>query len=154
MTTDKRRYPETVSLDSRIAEVQESAQDDETRRIILRTESALAPILVRNRWQPLYAVEDGLGAWELPRKGLRMIHSIARETDGCVWAHLSLSRRDRVMPTWEQLRDVWRLLYPDVLAVVVIPPAADHVNIAEVAHAWANLDRPAVPDFTHGLGSI
>jgi hypothetical protein len=153
VTADKQHYPE-LHLASRIEEAQEAGQDDETRRIILATEVALAPILVRNRWQPIYAGEDGLGAWELLRKGLRLIHSIARETDGCVWAHLSLSRRDRKMPTWEQLRDVWRLLYPDVLAVVVIPPAAQHVNIAEVAHAWANLDRPAVPDFTHGLDSI
>jgi hypothetical protein len=58
------------------------------------------------------------------------------------------------MPTWGQARDVWRLLYPTVLGVIVIPPEDRHINLAEVAHVWGNLDRPAVPDFTHGMGTI
>lgn len=72
--------------------------------------------------------------------------------DGDVWAHVSLSRADRVMPAWEQVWDV--LLYPETAGVVVIPAAASHVSYAEVAHVWGNLDRPAVPDFSHGLGTI
>jgi hypothetical protein len=85
---------------------------------------------------------------------MRMIHSIAREEDGHVWAHVSVSRRDGVMPTWDQARDVWRLIYPTVLGVVVVPPEDKHVDLAEVAHVWGNLDVPALPDFTHGLGTI
>lgn len=93
---------------------------------------------------------DGLGCWDNPKKGMRIIHSIELR-EGAHWGHVSLSRRDRVLPTWEQTRDAFRLIYPDRFGVVVIPPTEKHVDWGEVMHVWANLDKPAVPDFTwHG----
>ena len=115
--------------------------------------ATLASRLAGAGWIQLYPGADGLGAWLLRKRGLRLIHSLARE-DGDIWAHVSLSRADRVMPTWEQIRDAWRLLYPETAGVVVIPAATSHVNLGEVAHVWGNLDRPAVPEFSHGLGTI
>lgn len=132
----------------------ERSQDDETRHVIALTEAHATPVLLAARWVVRFAGDDGLGCWDYPRKGLRLIHSIARERDGDIWAHVSVSRRDRVMPTWEQTRDVYRLVYPNVFGVIVIPPGDLHVNFAEVAHVWADLSRPAVPDFTRGLGTI
>ena len=58
------------------------------------------------------------------------------------------------MPTWEHTRDAWRLLYPDIAGVVVVPPKSKHVNIAEVAHVWGCLTKLTVPDFTQGGDSI
>lgn len=137
---------------------QDLGQDDETRGLISLAKVIVIPRLQAARWELRFEGADGLGCWDfcwdLPRKGLRLIHSIAREEDGFPWAHVSVSRRSQVMPTWEQTRDVWRLIYPDVTGVVVIPPATQHVNLAEVSHVWGNLSQPAVPDFTHGLGSI
>lgn len=105
-------------------------------------------------WRCRVEGEDGLGIFDHPRANLRFVHSVATELDGETWAHVSVSRRDQKMPTWEQLRDTWRLIYPDVLAVVVIPPEDKHVNLAEVAHAWGCLTKQVLPDFTHNLGSI
>jgi hypothetical protein len=100
---------------------------------------------------------DGLGQWVRPalRRGadMTLVHSVARENDGCIWSHVSLSRAGR-MPSWDETADVFRLVHPHDYGVIVVAPAAKHVNIAEVAHVWCNLDHPAVPDFTHGLGSI
>jgi hypothetical protein len=139
-----------------IEEIRAEAQDDETRGLIRLTVRRCLPLLSGGGWQVVFPGEDGLGCWDKKRGRyqLRLIHSIARELDGDVWAHLSVSRRDGVLPTWDQARDVWRLLYPDITGVVVIPPETDHVNLGEVAHIWGDLTRPAVPDFTHGLKTI
>ena len=138
-----------------LAAAQLASQDDETRGLIRLTVKRCTPILIANRWGPIYEGEDGLGAWRRTGKyGLRLIHSIAREDDGDVWTHLSLSRADKIMPTWEQTRDVWRLLFDQLVGVIVIPTADRHVSIAEVAHVWGDMSRPTVPDFTRGLASI
>ena len=97
---------------------------------------------------------DGLGAWDHAKRRLRFIHSVALELDGDVWAHLSVSRFDKTMPSWANLRDTWRLIYPHEVGVVVIPPADEHVNLAEVAHAWGCLTRRPLPDFTRGGKTI
>jgi hypothetical protein len=97
-------------------------------------------------WRQRSASVAGAGMWD-HRSGYRVIHSIARETDGHLWGHTSLSRRDGVLPGWYPLRDVHRLLYPDLPGVQVVTPEDGHVNIAEVAHAWTCLDGSVLPDF-------
>ena len=97
---------------------------------------------------------DGLGRWVNKRRGTSIIHSEAIENDDDLWGHVSMGRFDRVLPTWEQIRDAFRLIYPDRYGIVVIPPADMHVNLAEVGHVWVNLNRDTVPDFTRGTGSI
>ena len=133
--------------------IRAAAQDDETRGY-QRLAAHRVPLLHCAGWRVLYEGGDGLGAWGHPRLQRRFIHSIAREADGEVWAHVSLSRSDKRMPSWEQVRDIWRLVYPSLYGIVVIPPEDKHVNIAEVAHIWGCLTKPTVPDFTHGIGSI
>lgn len=135
--------------------IQEACQDDETRGFIALAKRDLLPPLLRSGWSWRFEGEDGIGCLDLVRNPqLRLIHTIAREDDGEVWAHVSLSRRDRVMPTWEQTRDAWWLLYGATPGVIVVAPRDEHVNRAEVAHVWGCLTRRTVPDFTHGTGSI
>jgi hypothetical protein len=111
--------------------------------------------LRRHRWKCTHPGADGLGRWEHRARGLTLIHSVAVESDGHTWEHVSLSRHDGRLPDWEQLRDAFReVCGPDALGVVVIPPEDEHVDIAEVAHAWRCLTRRPLPDFTQGTGSI
>jgi hypothetical protein len=99
-------------------------------------------------WARAFEGEDGIGGWAHPVRRLQMIHSLTREADGGLWAHMSLAfHRSDDLPGWEALRDAHWLLYPDMPAVQVVAPRSRHVNIAEVAHLWTRLDAPAVPDF-------
>ena len=102
----------------------------------------------------VYDGHDGVGCWDQPKYGIRVVHSGMREADGQVWGHVSVSRRDGRLPTWEQVRDAQWMLYPDRAGVVVVAPADQHVNLREVAHVWTCLTAATVPDFTHGLGTI
>jgi hypothetical protein len=108
----------------------------------------------RRQWQMRVAGADGLGLFDNPKLGLRVIHSIARQ-GGQIWLHVSVSRRDRSLPTWEQLRLVKdRFIGQDRTALQVLPPEDKYVNKAEVLHLWCCLDGDVTPDFTAGTGSI
>lgn len=119
-----------------------------------RTGDAIARLMLMG-WEQVVEGGDGLGCWIHPR-GLRLIESSAVEQDGHAWSHVSVSRTDGWMPTWEQLRDAFRLVHPNLYGYVVIAPPDKHVNIAEVSHVWARLDSTAsvLPDFTRGGSSI
>jgi hypothetical protein len=111
--------------------------------------------LVRHRWRRTHRGADGLGAWEHAARGLGLIHSVAIEQDRQLWEHVSVSRRDGMMPSWAQLRDTFReVCGDDALGVVVIPPKSEHVDLAEVAHAWRCLTSRPLPDFTQGGRTI
>ncbi len=111
--------------------------------------------LKRRGWKQIKAGADGLGAWRHGPRRLHLIHSDALEDDGQLWEHVSFSRDDETMPTWEQTRDAFRdVAGDDATGIVVIPPKSKHVNISEVAHVWRCLTRDVLPDFTHGTGSI
>lgn len=111
--------------------------------------------LRRNHWKQVTRGADGLGAWRHGARRLHLIHSFGVEEDGQLWEHVSISRDDDTMPTWEQVRDVFHeVCGPDALGIIVIPPKQEHVNLAEVAHAWHCMTRRPLPDFTRGLGSI
>lgn len=129
--------------------------DEECQRIKMGDALPQCRRLADDGWQLAEQNLDGLGTWDNHRRGLRMIHSVCRELDGQVWAHVSLSRQPgTTMPSWGEVRSAGQLLYPEDFGVIVVAPLATHVNIAEVAHVWYCLTRPAVPDFTHGMGSI
>lgn len=89
----------------------------------------------------------GLGSWQHYDKGVRLLHSVMRQPDGKLWSHMSLSRSDHQLPSWEQLRDTHWLLYPSLNGVVVCAPASQHYSLAEVMHMWTCLDGSPVPDF-------
>jgi len=100
-------------------------------------------------WQRAFDSATGLGGWGHPGKGLKVLHSLCREDDGSLWAHVSLSyhRESGRLPDWFELRDVHWLLYPEDFGVQVVAPPSRHRSIAEVAHLFTRLDAPAVPDF-------
>lgn len=71
------------------------------------------------------------------------------------WLHVSVSRADHVLPTWTEMalvKDVF--IGGDRLALQVMPPDAEYVNIAEVLHLWHPLDGLVLPDFTAGGQTI
>lgn len=96
--------------------------------------------------------EDGFSAfWN----HLGIIVSIAIEDDGKSWLHASVSRKDKTLPTYEDLGQLKRLCVGDHrTALQIFPPKEKHVNLAEVLHLWACLDGDVVPDFTGGFGTI
>ncbi len=87
--------------------------------------------------------------------GLRAIVTVAKESDGKRWMHVSLSRPDR-LPTWEDLKLVKStLIGKDKLAIQVLPPEAEYVNTHPYClHLWHCLDGRAVPDFRGAAGQI
>jgi hypothetical protein len=94
------------------------------------------------------ACVDGLGCWDRSRAPqTRLVHSLHRYADGHVWAHLSVSQRSGILPSWEQVRDVQWLVYPDMAGLIVVAPQEEHYSIGEVAHVWTCLTGSPVPDF-------
>ena len=111
--------------------------------------------LLRHRWKRVTPGMDGLGSWQHRARRLGLIHSVALEEDGEVWEHVSLSREDGDLPSWEQTRDVFReVAGPTALGIIVVAPKPEHVDIAEVMHVWRCLTRRPLPDFTRGFGTI
>ena len=90
-------------------------------------------------------------------KHLTIIGSEAMELDGKWWLHASCSRRDRGMPTYDDLMILKDLaIGKDRTAVQVFPPADKHVDIAgkmarpiQVLHLWSCAEQ-VLPDFTRG----
>jgi len=94
------------------------------------------------------ACADGLGCWDRARVSqVRLVHSLHRYGDGHVWAHLSVSQRSGLLPSWEQLRDVQWLVYPGEAGLIVVAPQDEHYSIGEVGHVWTCLTGSPVPDF-------
>jgi hypothetical protein len=110
--------------------------------------------LRRAHWEPRVPGDDGLGTWDQPTRGIRLMHSVSEEDDGEVWAHLSVSLRTWTLPEWRQLKEAQWLCYPDHAGIVVVAPKDEHVNVAEVLHVWTKLTGPPVlPDFRK-LGQV
>jgi len=110
----------------------------------------------------LKMAEDGIGCWDRRSRGVwtRLIHSVCRLGDGRVWGHISVSRHDQTMPSWEQLRDAGWAVYPDLTGIEVVAAKAEHFSGAgfakhEVLHLWYPLTGPPLlPDFTAGFGTL
>ena len=95
--------------------------------------------------------DDGYGA---RFKDLTFLVSEAREDDGRWWLHASVSRRDRRMPTYDDLKTLKELtIGPKRTAIQVFPPAERHIDIGtklprpiEVLHIWSP-EEDFLPDF-------
>ena len=105
----------------------------------------LSPRVLPNGWT--FVQGYGNVVRHIHRK-LQVIVTGSRERDGRRWMHVSVIHRDR-LPTWDELREVkdW-LVGRDRLAVQVLPPAGEYVNVhPNCLHLWHCLDGDPVPDF-------
>jgi hypothetical protein len=89
-------------------------------------------------------------------EGLLVVVSCAERDDRKRWLHVSVSRRDHKIPTWEQLCQVKRVFIgDDRTALQILPPKAKWVNIHTAClHLWCSLDGDVTPDFTAGGETI
>lgn len=116
--------------------------------------SRFGGMIIPAGWVERHVLSDGR-LCDHPKRGLRVIVSLAREDDGQVWVHASMSRRDRQLPTYEQMGRLYReFMSPDLPAYQVFAPEAEHVNLAEVLHLWQCLTARVTPDFRAGGVSI
>jgi hypothetical protein len=70
----------------------------------------------------------------------------AVEDDGRRWRHLSISRSDRTMPSWDDQRLVCDVFAgSEAVALHILPARREHV-----CHLWVCLDGRPVPDFWLG----
>lgn len=115
-----------------------------------------APRVLPFGWIQEPDVYPGVAVYTHNRFGVRALLSAQVELDGKRWIHVSVSRRDKRLPTWENLRIVKEtFIGADKLAVQVLPRERDYVNIHPgVLHLWHCLDGDPTPDFTMGTGSI
>lgn len=86
------------------------------------------------------------------RRGFTVILNVLRYDDGKKWAHFSMSRRDRKIPSWDELRWAKEIfLGKNRKAIQVLPPESEYVNHHPgVLHLFACLDDDGLPDFRVG----
>lgn len=75
---------------------------------------------------------------------------------GVPWLHASWSHVDAVrMPSYSDLRQMYRAVFPLGYAYQVFAPGGDHINITpNVLHLWGRADGvPVLPNFGR-LGTI
>lgn len=115
----------------------------------------VVPRILPAGWSDVPALPD-MRAFEHRVIGLRVIFSATTEQDGKRWVHASVSRTDRRLPTWENLRLVKNVFIgTNKLVIQVLPREADYINIhPSCLHLWHCLDGDPTPDFTRGTGSI
>lgn len=118
---------------------------------------ALFPRALPPNWRRRYDVRFGAGTGIFESVSLAVFFTVGVEEDGQRWAHLSVSRRDGMIPSWLDLvevRDV--LLGRGRLALQVMPPRSDHYSLAgvEVLHLWAPLARSPLPNFLRARGGV
>lgn len=116
---------------------------------------AIRRALGATQWKP--PQRHGPDGWKFSnRNGMTsIIVSCAPQDDGNEWVHASIAHR-YAMPTYDDLKMLHGLVFGAGWAYQVFAPPSDHVNIHSYAlHLWGRLDRKsALPDFTHGWGSV
>jgi hypothetical protein len=87
---------------------------------------------------------------------LLVLVSCATQTDGHPWLHVSVSRKNREIPTWTVMSEVKDLFIGEArTAIQVHPPRVKHISIHPgVLHLWACLDAEVLPDFSAGGDTI
>ncbi len=122
--------------------------------------TSFAPLELRRRlgrgdWAT--PVPFGPDGWKIVHLGgnSSVIVTCADQDDGLDWIHASIAHTDR-MPTYADLKLLHAAVFGDGWAYQVFAPPSDHVNIHEYAlHLWGRADgKPALPDFTRGMGSV
>lgn len=131
--------------------------DPDRIRRVQRNRQSRSPSLLH---PALRNVEHSADGYRATFRNLVFIVSESREDDGSWWRHASVSRRDRKLPSYEDLQTLKKYTIGDHhKALQVFPAANDHIDIAgplgtQVLHLWFCVDGDTLPDFTAGTGSI
>jgi hypothetical protein len=83
--------------------------------------------------------------WErLTGQRLKVMEDVAVKADGKRWLHVSVSKPNHKMPTYDDLQEVRRLFIgEDRESYMVFPTKDRYVNIHNVLHLWSCLDQPS-----------
>lgn len=102
----------------------------------------------KHGWKVERVGNDGMGFVNKGQK-LFLIISIAKEADGKIWAHMSLSGKTK-LPSWGQLSAAKRLfLGDDSKAIQIVPESLKHVNIHPYClHLFVCLEGDPLPEFS------
>lgn len=104
-----------------------------------------------------------LDGYQCHKRDLKFLVTAGREADNRVWVHASVSRRDRKMPTFEDLKELKKYTMPlTAIAYQVFVPESEwvsevHPGQAPVLHLWSCPGWRPTPDFRgewHGRPSI
>ena len=101
----------------------------------------------RYRWKgPFNAFDRGVAPAVFTRDRHTVLVSVMRR-NGERWLHVSVSKHGGKLPDYDDMSEVSNCFIPPNLpAVEVWPPRAEHYSIAEVRHLWCRLDERCVPD--------
>lgn len=115
-----------------------------------------APRVLPPSWREVSRDDVGGAKYINANARLAAILTCSVEADGRAWLHLSVSHALRI-PTWGEMRVCKEQFLGDREAYSIMPPRARYVNLHNnVLHLFALLDESAaaLPDFTHGTGSL
>lgn len=115
----------------------------------------LRQVLGRDQWLP--PEPFGPDGWMmLSREGdASVIVSAWTDDNGTRWIHASRTGPGR-LPTYDELMDLHRAVWPTGYSYQVQAPADRHVNIHPHAlHLWGRADgAPVLPEFARDLGGV
>jgi len=141
---------ERAPMEAILAEQERSRVDEAIVRSVL--------VRVPPSWRCVRQMGDGAA---FKRGNIQVIIGVAREQDGNIWIHVSAcgrrGERDFFLPSWEEFKRVKHdFIGPDKWAYQVFPDEKSYINQHPcVLHLFALFEnRPALPDFTRGLGVL
>lgn len=110
----------------------------------------MAELVVHPALKNVQANGDGYsGEW----KHLIFIANTGVFEDGKRWLHASVSRKDKTMPTYEDMQMLKKACIGEHrTALQIFPPKAQHIDIGgkmgiQVLHLWSCLDGDVTPNF-------
>lgn len=82
--------------------------------------------------------------WErLSGQRIAVMEDVSIKADGKRWLHVSVSKPNRKMPTYEDIQEVRRLFVGEHRECYQVFPTSDrYVDFYHVLHLWCNLDEP------------
>lgn len=110
------------------------------------------PTVDTDLWRIKRTVEAGGHSESIYRRRWKgknwvIIRSVGVESDGKIWAHLSVSRPDRC-PTHEEMTEVKQAFLGDLPAISVWAPTKQHVDLHPYClHVWCCLEGHSLPEF-------
>jgi hypothetical protein len=94
-------------------------------------------------WHVLEPWGDGLVWQRLTGQAIKVIEDISVKADGKQWLHVSISKPNKKMPTYDDIQVARKLFIGEHRECYQIIPTQDrYVNFFNVLHLWCCLDAP------------